>query len=102
MTDVIILKIDYQVNEGQVLEFFKECKVISTPGHTPGHISIYVKDIDAAIAGDTAVIENRKLKIANPSFCFDIDKAEKSLKKITNMNVKRIICYHGGEYIMQE
>jgi hypothetical protein len=39
MTDVIILKIDYQVNEGQVLEFFKECKVISTPGH----ISIYVK-----------------------------------------------------------
>jgi hypothetical protein len=54
------------------------------------------------MAGYAVVIENRKLKIANPSFCFDIDKAEKSLKKITNMNVKRIICYHGGEYIMQE
>ena len=53
------------------------------------------------MAGYATVIKNRKLKIANPSFCFDIDKEEKSLKKITNMNVKRIICYHEGEYILK-
>ncbi|NLF36681.1 MAG: hypothetical protein GX584_05970 [Clostridiaceae bacterium] len=68
--------------------------------HTRPYINI-CKNIDVVMAGGALVIENRKLKIANPSFCFDIDKEEKSLKKITNMNVKRIICYHEGEYILK-
>jgi len=82
-------------------DFFSCCggvEVIATPGHMPGHISIYVKDSKTLIAGDALVIENDELVIANPQYTLDIEEAKKSIKKLLNYNIDRVICYHGGIY----
>lgn len=71
-------------------------KVISTPGHTPGHISLYLEDQKIFIAGDALAIENNKLVIANPEFTLDMNKCIQSIKKIQKMAFDKIICYHGG------
>lgn len=82
-------------------DFFSFCggiEIISTPGHMPGHISVYIKDSKTLIAGDAMVIEDGKLSIANPQYTLDIDEAKKSISKLLNYKIDRIICYHGGVY----
>lgn len=82
-------------------DFFSWCggiEIISTPGHMPGHICIYIKESKTLIAGDALVIENSNLDIANPQYTLDIVKAKESIKKLLNYEIDEIICYHGGIY----
>lgn len=73
-------------------------EIIATPGHMPGHISIYIKDSKTLISGDALVVEDSKLVIANPQYTLDIKEAKNSIKKLLNYEIDRIICYHGGIY----
>ncbi|EPY2285721.1 MBL fold metallo-hydrolase [Clostridium sporogenes] len=73
-------------------------EIIATPGHMPGHISIYIKDSKTLIAGDALVIEDDKLTIANPQYTLDIISAKNSIKKLLNYEIDKIVCYHGGVY----
>jgi glyoxylase-like metal-dependent hydrolase (beta-lactamase superfamily II) len=73
-----------------------QIRVIYTPGHTSGHISLYIPSLQTVIANDALVIENGEFNIANPQFCLDLKNAIQSVEKIKNLNPKKIICYHGG------
>jgi len=74
-------------------------KVINTFGHTPGHISLYLEEEKILFVGDALAIDDNKLVIANPQFTLDMNETVKSIKKIINMNVSKVICYHGNEFI---
>ena len=76
--------------------FERDIIVIHTPGHTKGHISLFYHNSKILIAGDSLVIENGELNIANPSFTLDMKSAIKSIEKIKGLNPHKIICYHGG------
>lgn len=71
-------------------------KIISTPGHTPGHLSILLEDESILIVGDALAYEHNQLIIANPECTYDIDECMKSIVKVKNMKLKKMICYHGG------
>lgn len=73
-----------------------EIIVINTPGHTKGHISLYIPSEETLIANDAIVIENDELNIANPQFTLDLPEAVKSVKKIRDLKPRKLICYHGG------
>ncbi|SNS88194.1 Glyoxylase, beta-lactamase superfamily II [Anaerovirgula multivorans] len=73
-------------------------KVIETPGHMPGHISIYVESEKTLISGDMLISEEGVLAIASKEFVLDEDAEIKSLKKVYDYNIEKIVCYHGGEY----
>jgi glyoxylase-like metal-dependent hydrolase (beta-lactamase superfamily II) len=94
------VNVDITVKDGDCFEWGGGCKVISTPGHMPGHISLYLKETNSIITGDAAVIiENNKLVIANPQFALDLELAKKSLEKLISMNVDNYYCYHGGKFV---
>jgi glyoxylase-like metal-dependent hydrolase (beta-lactamase superfamily II) len=91
------VSIDEKVHDGDwILD--NQCRVVATPGHTSGHISLYFPSLKAVIAGDAAVIENRELVIANPHFCLNVEKAEQSLRKIKDLQAENYYCYHGGTF----
>lgn len=48
------------------------------------------------IAGDAVVYVNGKLDIANPEFTLDLPEAVHSVKRIANLRVTQLICFHGG------
>jgi len=50
--------------------------VISTPGHMPGHISLFLRETNSIVTGDAAVIENGESIISNPQFTLDLSTAE--------------------------
>jgi glyoxylase-like metal-dependent hydrolase (beta-lactamase superfamily II) len=64
----------------------------------PGHISVYLKESKTLVTGDALVLYKGRLLTANPRTNIDNRLAKKSAKKLLNYDIKKIICYHGGEY----
>ncbi len=80
--------------------FEQDITILHTPGHTRGHISLYIASQSTLIAGDALVIEDGAFDIANPAFTLHMDAALRSVRRIRQLQPRRIICYHGG--IMDE
>lgn len=92
------VQVDVTLNDGDIFDWCGGVEIVETPGHMPGHISIYIKESKTLIAGDALVIENDKLNIANPQYTLDIKEAKKSIDKLGNYDIDKVICYHGGVY----
>jgi glyoxylase-like metal-dependent hydrolase (beta-lactamase superfamily II) len=89
-------KVTKVVSDGEVLPFFGGLKVIFTPGHTPGHISLYHQQSKTLISGDATVSLEGELLGPKPFATPDMPLALESLKKFTSFDIARVICYHGG------
>ncbi|MDP4086294.1 MAG: MBL fold metallo-hydrolase [Bacillota bacterium] len=92
------VNVDYTMTDGEELPYCGGILVIYTPGHTPGHISLYLKRYKTLIAGDLLQIHNGKLILAPESTNFDMNLTKMSLKKLLNYDIETVICYHGGIY----
>jgi glyoxylase-like metal-dependent hydrolase (beta-lactamase superfamily II) len=73
-------------------------RVIDTHGHTPGHLSLYLENEKILFAGDALAVEHDAFVIPNPQFTLDWEGSVASVRKIKELDVNKIICYHGGEY----
>lgn len=91
-------KVDILVHDGDILDWCGGCEIVGTPGHTPGHISLYLRNKKTLITGDAAVLENNQFAIANPQFTLDMENAKKAITKILSYDVETFILYHGGIY----
>jgi glyoxylase-like metal-dependent hydrolase (beta-lactamase superfamily II) len=90
--------VDICVKDKDFFDCCGEIEIVTTPGHMPGHISIYIKTSKTLVAGDALVVENNKLAIANPQYTLDMMAAKKSIIKLMSYEIDTIICYHGGVY----
>lgn len=86
--------VDKPLVDNEVID--DEIVVIHTPGHTKGHISLYIPQEKAVITGDALVYMNGKLDIANPNYTLDVKAALESAEKIRNLKPEKLFCYHGG------
>ncbi len=92
------VKVDETLTDAQELPYCGGITVISTPGHTLGHICLYLKRYKILIAGDALSVEDGLLVKTAPSTHFDLDLSNQSLQKLTHYEIETIICYHGGLY----
>lgn len=90
--------VDKTVEDGEVLPFCGGITVIFTPGHTPGHICLYLNLSKTLITGDALNVIDGQLVGPKPEFSSDIETAKKSLEKLTQYDIETVICYHGGVY----
>lgn len=90
--------VDQTVRDQERLDFCGGMEIIHTPGHMPGHISLYLPASKTLIAGDAVVIQEGKLAIANPEFTLDLDEAVRSVRRLLAYDIDQLICYHGGLY----
>jgi glyoxylase-like metal-dependent hydrolase (beta-lactamase superfamily II) len=86
----------HTAEDGEILPFLGGLTVIFTPGHTPGHISLYHQATKTVITGDATVSENGKLLGPIPGATPNMPLAFESLKKFSAFDIKKAICYHGG------
>ena len=91
-------KVDVTLNDGMELPFCGGITVIHTPGHTPGHICLYLKQSKILIAGDMLNIVDGELVGPNPQHTPDMASALESLKKLTTYDIQKVITFHGGLY----
>lgn len=93
-----IVNVDKTLVDDQELPFCGGITVLHTPGHTPGHICLYLKKYKILIAGDILSVKEGLLVNADPSINFDNELNMKSLKKLMEYDIEKVICYHGGIY----
>ncbi|MFS0557327.1 MBL fold metallo-hydrolase [Brevibacillus sp. 179-C9.3 HS] len=89
-------EVDRTVTNHEHLPWCGGIEIIHTPGHMPGHISLYLIANKTLIAGDAVVIENGRLEIANPSYTIDMQEAIRSVRYLLDYDIEQLICYHGG------
>ena len=90
--------VDTTVKSGEVLPYCGGITVIHTPGHTPGHICLYLNQSKTLITGDALNVIDGQLVGPKPEHAADIHSAKKSLNKLTHYDIETVICYHGGVY----
>ncbi|MFC0212940.1 MBL fold metallo-hydrolase [Paenibacillus chartarius] len=88
--------VDKAVTHAERLPWCGGIEIIHTPGHMPGHISLYLSSSKTLIAGDVVVIEDGRLEIANPQYTLDMEEAVRSVRLLLEYDIDRLICYHGG------
>jgi len=69
-------------------------RVIATPGHTLGHISVYDAAASTFITGD-ALMNVGSLTSSPPQFTADMAKAAESVRKIAGLTFERAYFMHG-------
>ncbi|RKP48006.1 MBL fold metallo-hydrolase [Cohnella endophytica] len=84
--------------DGERLPFGGGVTVIHTPGHTPGHVSLYHQPSKTLIAGDAMIVKDGELDGPIPGFTPDLNEALRSLGKLAAYDIETVICYHGGIY----
>jgi glyoxylase-like metal-dependent hydrolase (beta-lactamase superfamily II) len=88
--------VDRIVEDGEELPFCGGITVIHTPGHTPGHVCLYIGQSKTLIAGDALSAEGDKLGPLPKLASLDWPSAVRSLGTLVRYDVETVICYHGG------
>lgn len=86
------------LSDGQMLPYCGGIEIIATPGHTTGHICLYLRESKTLIAGDAVAVENGSLVATPASLNYHENEYRESLKKLAGYEVNRVLCYHGGLY----
>ncbi|MBL7259897.1 MBL fold metallo-hydrolase [Paractinoplanes lichenicola] len=69
-------------------------RIVGTPGHTAGHISVFDPSTGTLVAGD-ALNNNSGLAGSDPQYTADETQAAASVKKLAGLDVKAILPGHG-------
>src|SRR5215203_5783887 len=88
--------VDEHLEDGERLDLAGGTRVIFTPGHTLGHTSLYLERSKVLIAGDALRAERGSLNGPNPSMTLEMGTALQSLRRLADLDIDTIICYHGG------
>jgi glyoxylase-like metal-dependent hydrolase (beta-lactamase superfamily II) len=92
------VEVDGVICDHDIFPWCGDVEIISTPVHTPGHISLYLNEFKTLISGDALFLQDGELVISLPMFTFDMEQARQSVKKLLDYDIEKIICYHGGVY----
>lgn len=71
---------------------------LDTPGHTPGHVSLYHAASRTLIAGDALKLHEGKLQLPEARLNSDNDQALRSLEQLTGLEIAGVVCFHGGYF----
>lgn len=71
-------------------------QVVETPGHTPGHVSLYFPETGLLVAGDALTAPEGDLAGPSEQFTPKMDEAAESVGRLADLDVDGIVCYHGG------
>ena len=88
--------VDEPLQDGTRLEVAGGVRVVFTPGHTPGHTCLYLERSGTLIAGDALTASEGRLLGPSPSATQDVPTAAASVRKLAELDVRAVVCYHGG------
>jgi glyoxylase-like metal-dependent hydrolase (beta-lactamase superfamily II) len=72
-----------------------DLQIVTTPGHTPGSISVYDAVSGLLVAGDALGTEGGKPTLPGAQFTEDMDEAKRSIAKLAELGFGTLLVGHG-------
>jgi glyoxylase-like metal-dependent hydrolase (beta-lactamase superfamily II) len=88
--------IDLRLVGGEELNLLGGVEILHTPGHTAGHLVLYLPAVSLLIAGDLMRYQEGVIKESPPDFALDPAEALASARSVANLAFERFVGYHGG------
>lgn len=88
-------QIDEILADGQTLPVLGGLRVIATPGHTPGHISLFAPVPGVLFCGDSMVVDENGLRGSRPAVTWDETRAKASVQKQAELGASIVCSGHG-------
>jgi len=92
----LITVANQMLSDGDILPICGDIEVIHTPGHTPGHICLLLRESGVLVCGDAINIKDGELTGPNPLHTYDLDLAMRSVEKAKRKPFRAVVAYHGG------
>ncbi len=89
------VQVDEILREGQKLDVLGGLEVLETPGHTPGHISLFSPSTGILFVGDSIVSRDTGLAGSLPANTWDQVKATESVRRQAVLGAQVICSGHG-------
>ena len=71
-------------------------RIVATPGHTLGHLSVFDPATGVLVAGDALRTEGGPLSGSNPDYTYDPTAAAASVVKLAALDPKVVLVGHGN------
>jgi glyoxylase-like metal-dependent hydrolase (beta-lactamase superfamily II) len=92
-------EVDIQLAGGEILPPLGGLKVIQTPGHTPGSISLFSPKKKLLIVGDTLNNRLKALRLPPKDISSNMPQAIDSVKRLAQIDFDILCCGHGKPVI---
>lgn len=89
---------DERVADRQVLPVLGGLRVVATPGHTPGHISLFAPSVGVLFSGDSVISRNGTLYPSRGANTWDEAQALESMRVQAALGA-RIVCPGHGPVV---
>lgn len=93
------VQVDAILTGEQTLPALGGLRVIETPGHTPGHISLFAPSAGVLFCGDSMVSDEAGLKGSRPGITWNEAQARESERKQAGLGA-RIVCPGHGPVVL--
>lgn len=93
-------EVDILLEDGQELSPLEGMKIIHTPGHTPGSISLFFPQRRLLMVGDT-LNHRRRLSLPPRIYSANMAQARESVKRLAELEFNTI-CFGHGQAIMED
>ncbi len=90
---------DELLSDGQILPVLGGLRVVETPGHTPGHISLFAPSAGILFCGNSIVSEESGLRGSRGANNWDQARSDESVRKQAALGA-RILCSGHGPVVM--
>jgi glyoxylase-like metal-dependent hydrolase (beta-lactamase superfamily II) len=90
-------RVDLELEAGATFDTLAgPARVVPTPGHTPGHVSVFFPEAGFLVAADALTADEDGLQGPSPEMSEEMDVALESAGRLAELDVERVLCYHGG------
>ena len=94
------VQVDEILTDGQTLPVLGGLQVVETPGHTPGHISLFSPSTGILFCGDSMSTDGNSIQGSmHPGVTWDQAKAKESIDRQAALGAK-IVCSGHGPVVM--
>jgi glyoxylase-like metal-dependent hydrolase (beta-lactamase superfamily II) len=87
--------VEQTLADGQMLPVLGGLQVIFTPGHTPGHISLFAPGAGMLFCGDSLVASRGSLHLSEPAYTWDRPQTIQSARKQAALGARFVCPGHG-------
>jgi glyoxylase-like metal-dependent hydrolase (beta-lactamase superfamily II) len=96
--DASFAPVDRGLTDGEALPIAGGLVAVHTPGHTIGHMCLYLQRSKTLIAGDALRVEDGMLIQTPAGLNYDLLSYRQSLEKLASYQIDAVVTYHGGLY----